>query len=259
MRKVLFWINRFDAQKTARIMAVVFRKKPYIKVTVEDNNCILLCHDLGDDPVGYVCEYLVQNKKFMGKFHYSMQTSHKFEIMQDRLQVPVCRFGWFDLCLLENLSEFNHWKIRFDNLRSGMTLHEADMDADLRSGHKFAVEDRHKKHLYDGYVADLVTQRGLTEEQAHSILEPLYTGWRNMTVKVVEPEITVEQRNECMAKSVREIENLIFKLQFMSAKKRKIYLNETVVDSIKIRILIKINGSEWMLKQVGEIPGYTDI
>jgi hypothetical protein len=261
MAKVLFWIHRLSGEQTARIMRTFLKKKPYIKVVVQENNCYLLCHDTGSDPATYIFEYLLDNKRFMGKYHHSVQQCPKFEARKDRLQIPVCRFGYFDICSSDDIKEFNFWRYRFNNLKAGMLLHEAETDAHNRSGFISEMTDENKRFRYDSYVRDLRKYRKLTKVQAQEIIDPLFPGWKDLpkrSHKELKP-MTKEQKAKASEKEIQIINDLIGKLQFMSAKSRKRYLRENFLDELRVRFMIGRRGKEWVIDNIGEIPGLTDI
>lgn len=260
MVKVFFWINRLSAEQTAKILRRILRKKSYIKVVVQDNKCILNCYDVGNDPVGYIVEYLVDKKIFMGKYHCSFQRPFSFEAKQDRYQIPVCRFGWFDACLLEDMQEFNFWKKRFENLRSGMAMHEADLDAHAETGFEFNSNDENKRYRYDSYIRDLVKYKKHSEEEAKSVIDSIFPGWKDIPVKVHKPFVmTPEKKKEYAKKEMEMMDKLVGMLRFMSPKMRRRYLDKNLLDELRIRSLSRFHGKEWIVENIGEIPGYTDI
>lgn len=261
MAKIMFWIHRFDSLKTAKIMTKILRRKPYVKVSVQDGFCILDCHDLGSDPVGYICEWLVDQKRFMGKYHHSSGTSIAFQKKQDRLQLPCCRFGFFDLWLFpDEMQIFQYWKIRFQNLMAGMPMHQADMDAHEKSGHHVELNNEQKRQRYDDYRRDLCEVFGKTVVEAEHILDPFFPCWKTMPKKVLSKrKMTEEQRKMAAKREVQLMTDLIARLQFMSPKSRKRFLNDNFLDELRLRSIIKANGISWVVENIGEIPGYTDI
>lgn len=261
MAKVVFWIHRFDAAKTAQIMTKILRSKPYIKASVQDGLCILDCHDLGSDPSGHICEWLVDQKKFMGKYHYSSGRILSIEKKQDRLQIPCCRFGFFDLWLFpEEMPIFEYWKIRFENLRSGMPMHQADMDAHEKSGHHVELTNEQKRQLYDSYRRDLCDFFGKKVEEAEKILDPIFPDWKNMPKKVFTPrKMTEKQKKKAVEREIKIMLDLVGKLQFMSPKSRKKFLNDNFLEELRLKSILKAKGILWVLENIGEIPGYTDI
>lgn len=257
MPKVKIWISRLDTEKTAKIMRILFAKKPYIKVFVENSDCILDCHEVGDDPVSYIVEYLSDKKKFMGKFYSDLVNNEKLE----RYQMPICRFGWWDACLLpEGLQELQFNIQRFHNLQAGMLLHEADIDAQNKTGYIMTNTDKTKKRMYESYVGDIVKYKGKSREEAESILDPFFPDWKNMPNFDLSPKIlSPEQVAKSAERELKFLNDLIGNLQFMSPKMRKKHLDKNLLDALRINGLLKRNGREWIVNTIGEIPGYTDI
>jgi hypothetical protein len=175
--------------------------------------------------------------------------------------MPICRFGWWDACLLpEGLQELQFNIQRFHNLKAGMLLHEADIDAQNKTGYKMTNTDKAKKRIYESYVSDIVKYKGKSREEAESILDPIFPDWKNMPNFDLSPKkLSPEQIAKSAERELKFLNDLIGNLQFMSPKMRKKHLDKNLIDALRINGLLKRNGREWIVNTIGEIPGYTDI
>jgi hypothetical protein len=269
MKKMVFWINKWNPERIKRIASLLFKRHPYIKAHVEGGRCVLHAHDVGEDPVSVVMEILLARKSFMGKYHCSLYDiadpncpSRKIEYKQEIYQMPVCRFGWFDVC--EDFSQFELSQTIFKNLRSGMPLHEAETDARAQHGASIGpMTDEVKRIQYDRYVRDLVARFDKTEDEAKAVIDALFPEWAMIPKKVVEPIVLTPeqlenaelQRKRLAAEEAERVIDLIGKLQFMSPNMRKRYLSSNFMDDLRIRNVVRLNGIEWVRRVIGEIPG----
>lgn len=251
--KVLFWIHRFDAEKTASIMKRVFKKKPYIKVGVEDGHCILNCHDMGTDATTHFCDFLVNHKGFMGRFHSQHPDSDNLSDKKEKYEMAACRFGFWDLYDYPNdIEKYKMMLARFNMMRAGVPMYQADM-AVFGVSHKDDPEVRYNR--FATYVYNLVKFHGKTEDEAKEIIEGLYPGWG---VKPPKKVFTKKQKLDSAMREAKLVHDLIEKLKFMGPKHRRRYLRENFIDEVRFKLILKKFGRDWVMENIGPVPGITD-
>lgn len=176
MKKVVFWIHRFSAEKTAQVMKELFRKKPFIKVSVENGYCIFNCQDMGEDPVGWLAEQLVDSKKFMGKYHCSNPNIENLSYKtSERYWVPTCRFGYWDMNLYpDDLKQFQYQLRRFYNMKKGLPMYAAEMEASEHFNMPPKECQVGKNLKFNTYVYDLVNYHGESPQNAQEIVDKAF-------------------------------------------------------------------------------------
>jgi hypothetical protein len=256
MKKVFFWMSRLKVEKVAKIMQRVFRNCPFIKVVVEDGACIFHCMDMGADPASWIIEYLVNSKLFMGRFHSDKINMDLLDRTSNRYYMAVCRFGYFDLCNHDNMSFCKYLIKRFELQKSGLPYYCAEKLASECEGYSLNFNDQIKIYRRHDYIRDLVDFHGMTKEDATALIDHKFPGWKDIVLEEREP-IDVDHSNELEDKLV---DDLIGRLKFMNAKSRSRYLksNENILDFIRVMTLYQKFGSEWILENVGRIPGIVE-
>jgi hypothetical protein len=261
MKKVWFWISGMSAEKTAKIAFWLFKKYKFIKINIEEEKCMLFCHDMGTYPNSWIAEKLLENKKFLGRFdtNHNLYNSKLLEKTCNRYFLAVCRFGYFDLFNYPEDKEIASFTLRrFYNQKSGMPFYLADLDAFNFINKEPDFNDNIKCYRRTEYIHDLVRFFGKTKSEATKIIDDKFPTWKN--IKIIKPKInsiSIKKKNKL---EIKKTNDLVHKLQFMSPKMRKCYLqkSENIIDFLRFRTICEIKGNNWVLENIGKVPGIID-
>lgn len=261
MKKVWFWISGMSAEKTAKIAFWLFKKYKFIKINIEEEKCMLYCYDMGKYPNGWIVEKLVKNKKFLGRFdtNHNLYNSKLLEKTSNRYHLAVCRFGYFDLFNYPEDNEVANFTLRkFYNQKSGMPFYLAELDAFKFVNKEPDWNDNIKYYRRIEYIHDLVCFFGKTKSEATKIIDDEFPKWKN--IKLEKPKInsiSIKKKNKLETKKAND---LVHKLQFMSPKMRKSYLqkSENFIDFLRFTAMCEIKGFDWILENIGIVPGIVD-
>ena len=113
-----------------------------------------------------------------------------------------------------------------------------------------------KVYRRNDYIRDLVDFHGKTKEEATALIDCEFPGWKDIVLEE-KKFIDVDHSNELEAKIV---DDLIGRLRFMGPKSRSRYLNssDNILDFVRVMTLYHTFGSEWLLENVGRIPGIVE-
>lgn len=256
MKKVFFWMSRLKVEKVAKIMQRVLQNCPFIKVVVEDGACVFHCVDMGSDPASWIIERLVNSKLFMGHFHSDKVSMDLLNRTSNRYYMATCRFGYFDLCNYEDMSFCKYLIKKFELQKGGLPYYAAEMLASECEGYPLNFKDEVKVYRRNDYIRDLVDFHGKTKEEATALIDCEFPGWKDIVLEE-KKFIDVDHSNELEAKIV---DDLIGRLSFMGPKSRSRYLNssDNILDFVRVMTLYHTFGSEWLLENVGRIPGIVE-
>jgi hypothetical protein len=261
MKKVWFWISGMSADKIAKIASSLFKKYKFIKINIEEEKCMLCCHDMGTYPSGWITEKLIDNKKFLGRFNINsdLYNSKLLEKTCNRYFLAVCRFGYFDLFNYPEDKEIASFTLRrFYNQKSGMPFYLADLDAFKFINKQPDWNNNIKYYRRTEYIHDLVCFFGKTKSEATKIIDNEFPTWKNIKLEKTKiNSISIKKKNKLETKKTND---LVHKLQFMSPKKRKCYLqkSENIIDLLRFTAMCEIKGADWVLENIGKVPGIID-
>ena len=261
VKKVWFYIHRFDAAKTAHVARIILRKYPFIKPTVEGDKCILLCSDMGKDPSSWVIEKLVENKRFLGHFHSESKryNAERHEYLTEMHHAAVCRFGFFDLYDVPDDLEFANFIVgKLQNTLSGQPAYLAEENASISSGHKLNFSNEIKVERRKMYIYNLVRFHNYSKELATLTIDRKFPEWKD--IKIEKKKISPREERKRARDEYKKALELAKKLAFMSAKDRKNHLsqNNNLFEFLLFVKLCKVKGREWILENVGPVPGIVE-
>lgn len=261
VQKVWFFIHRLSAEKIFKISKRLFKKYPFVKPTIEDNKCILLCYDIGGSAASWLIQKAVDCKKFRGRFDplsplYDQNNESKTVY---RYFVAACRFGYFDFWdyPLDDFSSFVHLRFIYQ-YHYRMPLFKASKLASCEA--KYALHSSPEVSLIKRkeYIQDLVNFFGKTNKQAERIVFKTFPELKD--IKVEKKVLTQEEEKIRNQKMNMKIHDLIGKLAFMSPKMRKRYLDEgdNIGEFLLFIVIVKTKGVDWVKEKIGLIPGIID-
>lgn len=259
-KKVWFYIHNFPLAKTLRVAKHFLKKYKFIKCVIEDDKCILICHDMGKYPSSWIINKCISMKSFIGKYHrkHPLYNSKRNAKTVDRYQAAACRFGYFDIYDWPNDKQHANFILtKLKKQLEGKPFYQAEHEAAAECNHKLNQESSHKYIKRYEYIKDLVNFFGHTEESATQLIDKELPSYKDAQPK---PPMTKAQRDKKISSEKVKIDELIGKLLLMSPKHRKKYLNddENMGDFIRFIFIVKTRGVEWVKNNIGSIPGIVD-
>ena len=260
MKKVWFCIYNFPAAKTLKLANKLFGKYKFIKPTIEDDKCILVCHDMGKEPTSWILDRLIANKKFMGKFDTSspMYSHARMRSTVNRYYIAACRFGYFDAYDWPDTDNFAKFlSLKLQKQLSGIPFYAAEREAALEANHDFNLDEQGKKYRRLSYIKDLVRYFNHTREEATLIIDREFPEWKS--IKIEKKVLSVEEKKQRVVDEAKRMSELVSKLSFMSPKQRKKYLDsmDNLLDYLRFMQICNSKGISWVLENIGPVPGIT--
>jgi len=261
-KKVIFYIHGKTAEKTAYLMSKVLKKYKFIKVAVENGECVFTTDQVDGSFNSWLIEMLLESKTFLGKYHENHPLHYltkRIQKLQERYESVVCRFGWWDSMEYPNdLEVFEYHRQRMIFMLKGMPKYLANYHAANIVGNVHEPHDDCKGFTRESYISDLVENYGDSEEQATKKVDKYFAHY-NIAPSLPKPiDPVVEEENKI--KMMEHFRKLVDVLSYYtSAKARKDYLNRsgTIVDFLYLGSLIQRHGRTWFIENIGEIEGLT--
>ena len=256
MNKAFFYIHGKDAEKTAYLMRKVLQKKTFIKVSVENGECIISSREISGSISTWLCDYLINSKKFMGKFHEKHIAHNKYQknhYLGRYKQVPS-RFGFFECNDIDEYDFHQYCKIRTQQLLMGVPEYLAEKRAFDESGYVDQVVDTFKVIRRKSFIKDLVVHHNKNVKEATKLVDVYFSHYNIVPKEPTEEEIRA--RHERIQNKSQE---LIEILKFYSPKQRRRYLEDpnNFTQFFLAMNLILTKGHAWFIENCGEIEGIT--
>ena len=258
-KKVWFYIHDFPVEKTLKVADRFFKKYGFIKPTIENDKCILLCRDMGEHPSSWIIDKLIDSVKFLGKFcpKHLLYKKKRNARTVDRYYVAACRFGYFDVYdWPDDEKNANFILSKLKKQLAGIPFWLAERQASLETGRQLTDDESLKKIRRDEYISDLVKFFNYSKKDAVKLIDAEFPEWKNCKVKTLSPSEKAQRIKQEQVK----IKDLVGKLAFMSPKQRKVYLNQNdnFADFMRFMYIVKSRGFSWVKDNIGTIPGFID-